>query len=97
MLIRKPGKLPADTEAEHYELEYGSASLEIHRDAVDSGQRVVVVDDVLATGGTARAAGNLLERVGARVDSYAFMVELSFLPGRDNLDGQDVFSLIRYD
>ncbi len=97
VLIRKPGKLPAETETEEYSLEYGSATMEIHRDAVEKGQRVLVVDDVLATGGTARAAGNLVERLGATVEGYAFMVELGFLPGRKTLGDESVFSLIRYD
>ncbi len=97
VLVRKPGKLPAETESEEYELEYGSATMEVHRDAVEKGQRVLVVDDVLATGGTARAAGNLLGRLGAQVEGYAFMVELGFLPGRKTLEDENVFSLIRYD
>ncbi len=97
ILVRKQGKLPAETEAESYTLEYGKASLEIHRDALRPGQRVVIVDDLLATGGTAAAAGRILERLGASIDSYAFMVELGFLEGRGKLDGNEVFSLIRYD
>ena len=94
--VRKPGKLPADTIGESYSLEYGDARLEIHRDAVEPDQRVVVIDDLLATGGTAAAAGRLLSRLGARVQGYGFMVELAFLKGREELEADSVFSLIRY-
>ena len=97
VLARKPGKLPADTEKEDYELEYGKATLEIHRDAVGSEDRVLVVDDVLATGGTAAATGRLVERLGARVEGYAFLVELSFLSGRKQLGSANIFSLLRYE
>ena len=96
VLVRKPGKLPADTIGESYSLEYGEARLEIHRDAVEPDQRVVVVDDLLATGRTASVAGRLLERLGARVEGYGFMVELDFLKGREELQTDSVFSLIRY-
>ena len=97
IMVRKPGKLPADTIGENFRLEYGEARLEIHRDAVEKDQRVVVVDDLLATGGTASAAGRLLERLGARVEGYGFMVELDFLKGREELGTAGVFSLIRYE
>jgi adenine phosphoribosyltransferase len=97
ILVRKAGKLPAETAAESYSLEYGEASVEIHRDAIDAGQRVLVVDDLLATGGTAAATGRLIERLGGKLEGYAFMVELDFLSGRDKLDSQNIFSLIRYD
>ncbi len=97
VLARKPGKLPADTEKEDYELEYGQASLEIHRDAVGPEDRVLVVDDLLATGGTAAATGRLVERLGARVEGYAFLVELSFLGGRKQLGSANVFSLLQYE
>ncbi|MDX1387964.1 MAG: adenine phosphoribosyltransferase [Acidobacteriota bacterium] len=97
VLARKPGKLPADTEKEDYELEYGQATLEIHRDAVGPEDRVLVVDDLLATGGTAAASGRLVERLGARVEGYAFLVELSFLKGREQLGSANVFSLLQYD
>lgn len=97
VLMRKPGKLPAEAERESYALEYGEATLEVHRDAVAAGQRILVVDDLLATGGTAAAAGRLVRRLGGEVSGYAFMVELAFLGGRKALDKADVFSLIRYE
>ncbi len=97
LMLRKSGKLPGETDGEDYSLEYGTSRIEVHRDTVGSGQRVLIVDDLLATGGTAAAAGRLLERLGASVHGWAFMVELGFLGGRKLLDGGDVFSLIRYD
>ncbi len=96
VLLRKPGKLPWQKEEEEYALEYGRAKLEVHRDAIASGERVLVVDDLLATGGTAAAAGRLVERLGGRVAGYAFLVELAFLGGRKALGEADVFSLIQY-
>ena len=93
--LRKPGKLPAKTMRHTYTLEYGEDCLEIHDDAVMPGERVLVVDDVIATGGTARAAGELVGKLGGVVAAYAFLVELSFLNGRSRLGG-DVLSLIRY-
>jgi len=97
ILVRKPGKLPFEVDGEDYELEYGAARIEIHRDAVSPGDRVLVVDDLLATGGTAAAAGRLLQRLGAQVDGYAFMVELRSLRGRERLGSNSVFSLLQYD
>jgi adenine phosphoribosyltransferase len=97
VLARKPGKLPADTVGEDYDLEYGQARIEIHKDAIDPGQRVVVVDDLLATGGTAAATGRLMEKLEARVNGFAFMVELKGLNGRKSLGSSNVFSLIQYD
>ena len=94
--VRKPGKLPHKTLRTSYELEYGSNELEIHEDAVLSGTKVAVVDDLLATGGTAQAAVQLVEKLGGKVVAVAFLVELSFLKGRDKLKGYDVFSLIQY-
>ena len=94
--IRKPGKLPSTTLGESYALEYGTDSLEIHEDAIAPGQRVAVVDDVIATGGTAAAVGELVEGLGGSVACYAFLVELTFLNGRSKLPGRDVRSLIRY-
>jgi len=95
--IRKPGKLPARTISESYELEYGTNSLEMHEDAIEPGQRVLLVDDLLATGGSARAAINLIERVGGTVVGVAFLIELDFLHGRDELEGHEVLSLIHFD
>ena len=95
--IRKPGKLPHETLSVSYELEYGSDSLEIHRDAAQANQNILLVDDLLATGGTAQAAVSLLEQTGASVIGCGFIVELGFLDGASRLDGRDVFSLLRYD
>ena len=95
--VRKPGKLPAETAARTYELEYGTDALEMHVDGLASGDRVALVDDLLATGGTARAAAELVESVGARVEAVGFVVELTYLEGRRRLDGYDVVeSLVRY-
>jgi adenine phosphoribosyltransferase len=95
-LVRKPGKLPGAVLSEEYDLEYGTNKVEIHEDAIEAGDRVVIVDDLLATGGTAVATGKLLERLDARIIGFAFMVELGFLKGRDALEGNNIFSLIRY-
>jgi adenine phosphoribosyltransferase len=94
--VRKKGKLPWEVESEEYELEYGVDQLEMHRDAVESGERVLVVDDVLATGGTALATAKLVERCGGKVAGIATIMELGFLKGRDRLKGYDYFSLITY-
>jgi adenine phosphoribosyltransferase len=94
--VRKPGKLPWRTAGEDYQLEYGTGRLEVHEDAAAKGQRVLVVDDVLATGGTAAATGRLIERLEAQVVGYTFLIELQFLFGRDKLASHDVFSLIQY-
>jgi adenine phosphoribosyltransferase len=96
VLLRKPGKLPWKTEGEDFELEYGTARLEIHRDAVSEGERILIVDDLLATGGTAVAGGRLISRLGATVHGYAFLAELTFLAGRDKLEGSNIFSLLQY-
>lgn len=95
--IRKPGKLPYDVIREEYELEYGTDALEIHRDAVGQGDRVVIIDDVLATGGTAVTAARLVEHLGASVVGVGVMVELEYLGGRQRLDGYDVISLVQYE
>jgi adenine phosphoribosyltransferase len=95
--VRKAGKLPWDTEAEEYELEYGTETLEIHRDAFSPGERVLIVDDVLATGGTAQATARLVERLGAKVVGLAFLIELGFLKGRDKLRSYEVLSLLPFD
>lgn len=94
--LRKPGKLPAETDRVSYNLEYGSAALEIHVDSIESGAKVVIVDDVLATGGTALAAGELVRRQGGFVSSYAFVLELDFLGGRGRLAPTPVASLLRF-
>ena len=94
--VRKPGKLPHHKLSEEYALEYGTNSLEIHSDALAPGERVLVVDDLLATGGTAAATGRLLERLGARVEAFAFLVELADLNGRQALPGADVVAFVTY-
>jgi len=94
--VRKPGKLPTETIGEEYTLEYGVNRLEIHRDAIKPGQRVLIVDDLLATGGTARASANLAQKLGAQVVSMVFAVELSFLDGRKALSDLPIFSLLSY-
>ena len=94
--IRKPGKLPGTCHREDYALEYGTDGLEIHADAFRAGQRVLVVDDVLATGGTAKAAAGLVRRSGGQLMGLAFLIELNFLNGRDKLTGEDVFSVLQY-
>ena len=94
--IRKPGKLPSKTHREDYALEYGTDGLEIHCDAVREGQRVLLVDDVLATGGTARAAAGLVRRVGGELVGLSFLIELNFLKGREKLAGDHVYSVLQY-
>lgn len=94
--VRKPGKLPAETLNATYELEYGTDTVEVHKDAVRPGERVLVVDDVIATGGTARAAGELVERLGGEVVAYAFLLELDFLKGRERLGDKTILSLIHF-
>ena len=94
--VRKPGKLPAATRRRTYALEYGTDALEVHEDAFSRGDRVLVVDDVIATGGTAEAAAHLVEELGATVAACAFLVELTFLQGRKRLEPHPVLSLIRY-
>jgi adenine phosphoribosyltransferase len=94
--VRKPGKLPYQTVRETYELEYGKDSIEMHREAVKPGDHVLIVDDLIATGGTARAAARLVESEGGNVIGLGFIVELTFLPGREKLQGYEVESLIRY-
>jgi adenine phosphoribosyltransferase len=93
---RKPGKLPWKTIREEYQLEYGLAALEIHEDAIAKGQRVVIVDDVIATGGTLKATRRLVERLGGTVEGMVCLVELSFLNGRRTLDGAELFSVLTY-
>src|SRR5215467_11678615 len=94
--VRKPGKLPAATHRVEYDLEYGSNCLEVHEDAIEKGQRVLIVDDLLATGGTAEATAKLAKSLGAEIAGLGFVVELDFLKGREKLNGLDVFSLLHY-
>jgi adenine phosphoribosyltransferase len=94
--VRKPKKLPAECVSVTYDLEYGQDSLEMHRDAIEPGQRVLIVDDLLATGGTAAAAARMVEKAGATVAGLGFVVELTFLNGRDKLAKYDVRSLLKY-
>ena len=94
---RKPGKLPAETESQTYQLEYGEDKIEIHKDAINKGDKVLLHDDLLATGGTAEAAVKLIEKLGGEVVLVSFIVELTFLKGKDKLEGYHVKSLITYD
>ena len=94
--IRKPGKLPAKTLRESFSLEYGTDAIEIHIDAIHPGQRVLVIDDVLATGGTARAAASLVKGLGGALHALAFLIELDFLNGREKLAGEQVTSVLHY-
>lgn len=95
--IRKPGKLPSDTHREEYQLEYGTDALEVHSDAVERGQHILLVDDVLATGGTMQASCRLVESLGGLVIGIAVLIELTFLNGRDRLQGYPLHSILRYD
>ncbi len=95
--LRKPGKLPYKKLRQEFQTEYSTDAFEIHEDAIREGDRVLIVDDLLATGGTAKAAAGLVEKLGGGVVGFAFLIELSFLKGREKLKGYDVFSLIDYD
>ena len=94
--VRKPNKLPAESERISYELEYGMDTLEVHKDAVNPGMRVVIADDLLATGGTSLATARLVERLGGKVAAVSFVIELEALKGRDRLEGYNVVSLLKY-
>lgn len=94
--VRKPGKLPAKAIKEIYELEYGKDAIEIHADAIEQGQRVLIVDDVLATGGTAAATTRLVKQLGGTLHGLAFLIELTFLNGKSKLIGESVFSVLQY-
>ena len=94
--VRKPGKLPAETIKETYELEYGTDSLELQKDAIKPGQTVLIADDLLATGGTSRASVELVRKLRGKVYGLAFLIELEFLHGRKQLEGLDIFSLIKF-
>lgn len=94
--IRKPGKLPADKISVSYTLEYGTNTLEMHKDAIEPGQRVLLVDDLLATGGSAKASVDLIEKLGGEIVGIVFLIDLTFLKGVEKLEGYDVFSLIKF-
>jgi adenine phosphoribosyltransferase len=96
-IVRKPGKLPYETHSASYELEYGSDTLEVHRDALSRGARVLIVDDLIATGGTAAAAIALVSKLGGEIVECTFVIELSFLKGRERLKPHGVFSLLQYE
>ncbi len=97
ILVRKPGKLPAQKLSQEYKLEYGTDAVEIHADAVEKGERILIVDDLLATGGTVEAALKLVEKLGGEIAGIGFLIELTFLNGRDRLKGYQVESLIEYE
>lgn len=97
IIVRKPKKLPAATVREEYQLEYGTDAVEIHKDAISKNQRILIVDDLLATGGTVAAAARLVEKLGGTVAGIAFLIELRFLKGIERLKNYDVFSLIKFD
>jgi len=97
ILARKPGKLPAETESATYQLEYGEDKIEMHKDAINPGDKVLLHDDLLATGGTAEAVIKLIEKLGGEVVQISFLIELTFLNGRNKFDGYDIKSLIMYD
>lgn len=97
VLVRKPGKLPAVVERVTYQLEYGQDALEIHTDAIKPGEKVLIVDDLLATGGTVSATAELVKRLGGKIIGFAFIIELTPLKGREKLAGYDVLSLVQYD
>lgn len=94
--VRKPGKLPAETVSVTYELEYGTDAIDIHKDAIDEGENILIIDDLLATGGTAEAVVKLVKKLGGNVSGIGFLVELEFLNGRDKLKGEEIFALIKY-
>ncbi len=94
--VRKKGKLPYETNKVDYQLEYGTDSLEIHKDAINPGDKVLLVDDLLATGGTMSAVSGLIEKMGGKIVETAFLIELTFLKGRERLKGRQVFSLIEF-
>ena len=96
VLARKPGKLPSETVAEEYELEYGTDAIEMHTDAIRKGDRILIVDDLLATGGTAKATGSLVKRLNGKIISYAFVIELVELNGTGLLDVNSVYSIVKY-
>ncbi len=94
--VRKPGKLPAETISQSYQLEYGEDTIEMHRDAVGPGSKVLVVDDLIATGGSARATAELIKQLGAQVAGFVFLIELTFINGREKLEGHEIRSIVKY-
>lgn len=94
--VRKKGRLPAETLSVSYQLEYGTDMLEIHRDGIEAGEKILIVDDLIATGGTAAAAAEMAQGLGGRVEGFAFLVELEFLNGRQKLPGFDIYSILKY-
>ena len=97
ILVRKPGKLPAETVSEEYALEYGTDKIEIHKDAIEKGDKVLLIDDLLATGGTMAATRNLVKKLGAEIVECAFVVELVDLKGREKLKGENIFSIVEFE
>jgi adenine phosphoribosyltransferase len=95
--IRKPGKLPAEVISEEYTLEYGIDKIEIHKDAINKGDRIVIVDDLLATGGTANAARNLVKKLGGNIVEFTFVIELSGLKGREKIRGENIYSIVAFE
>ncbi|MFC1562709.1 adenine phosphoribosyltransferase [candidate division KSB1 bacterium] len=95
--LRKPGKLPAETIKEEYQLEYGTDALEMHADAIKNGSKILIVDDLLATGGTVRATCNLVEKAGGIIEGIAFLIELDFLKGREKFKDYDIFSILHFE
>ncbi|PNX47053.1 MAG: adenine phosphoribosyltransferase [Thermoplasmata archaeon M8B2D] len=95
--VRKPGKLPAECESEEYTLEYGKDKIEIHKDAIKKGEKILIVDDLIATAGTAKAARNLLKKLGAEIVECAFIIELTDLKGRDKLKGENIYSVVEFE
>lgn len=95
--VRKPGKLPAECESEEYILEYGKDKIEIHKDAIKKGEKILIVDDLIATAGTAKAARNLLKKLGAEIVECAFIIELVDLKGRDKLKGENIYSVVEFE
>jgi len=95
--VRKPGKLPAECESEEYTLEYGKDKIEIHKDAIKKGEKILIVDDLIATAGTAKAARNLLKKLGAEIVECAFIIELVDLRGRDKLKGENIYSVVEFE
>ncbi|MCD4784199.1 MAG: adenine phosphoribosyltransferase [Candidatus Eremiobacteraeota bacterium] len=96
VIVRKPGKLPCETIAHSYELEYGKDTLEMHNDSIKPGEKVVILDDLIATGGSAKATAMLVEKLGGKVEAIVFLIELEFLKGKEKLKEYDVFSVVKY-